>query len=405
VRVVICGAGVAGLALAHALKGSGAEVVVLERSPRPRRAGYMIDFFGPGFEAAEATGLAPRLRQLAQSVEAVDYRDERGRIRASMDVTRYRRAARGRLISLMRSDLELALRESAAEAAELRFGAEVVDATSDGNGAHVTLADGARVRGDVVVGADGLRSAVRRTAFGPDERFIRRLGFHTAAYIARSPELAARVGDRAGLTDSARRMLGFWTTAEDEISVFAVHRTAQPEPPAEPREVLLREYSDLGWIAPQALELCPPSAELYYDLVAQVVAPRWSRGRVVLLGDAAHAPSLLSGQGASLGVAGGFLLAERLISAPSAREAITEFERAWHPVTLQRQRAGRRAAGSFLPATAAGVRLRRLVLRATSALRLETVLGSAVVGTKPLPRVGTAQTRGDHTLRRTPPNS
>ncbi|SDK75905.1 hypothetical protein SAMN04487820_11274 [Actinopolyspora mzabensis] len=91
--------------------------------------------------------------------------------------------------------------------------------------------------------------------------------------------------------------------------------------------------------------------------------PSWSKGRVVLLGDAGYAVSLLAGIGASLGIAGAYLLADQLTRARSIDDALVTYERLWRPVVEEKQRTGRGTARWFLPASRLQLRLRRAMLR------------------------------------------
>lgn len=123
-RVVICGAGITGLALANRLSALGSEVVLLERASGPRPQGYMIDFFGPGYDAVEAMGLMPEVEAAAYRIAEASLLDERGRRRTGVQVTRF--ASDGRLLSVMRPDLERSLvpaRNSAAALAAPHHGA------------------------------------------------------------------------------------------------------------------------------------------------------------------------------------------------------------------------------------------------------------------------------------------
>ena len=115
-RALVCGAGIAGLATARLLAGAGWEVEVVERTTALRGGGYMIDFFGPGYAAAESMGILPRLREVANEIDAVEYVDCRGRAAARLDYRRMRHALDGRLLSVMRGDLEAVLREGLAAA-------------------------------------------------------------------------------------------------------------------------------------------------------------------------------------------------------------------------------------------------------------------------------------------------
>ncbi|GGX93533.1 FAD-dependent monooxygenase [Streptomyces hiroshimensis] len=379
-KALICGGGIAGLALARCLGGHGWEVVVLEKADGLRTHGYMIDFFGPGYTAAEEMGLLPRLQELGYAVDALRYVDEDGRTRAGLSYERFAKAAGGRLISIMRPDLELALYESLPGKVDVRFGTGLTAVTHHPDGATATLTDGTDVAADVVVGADGVHSAVRGLAFGDGEGdrgaqqhgrgepYVRRLGFHTAAFVFEDPGIHAIGRKNFVLTDTTDRQMGFYSLRDGRVAAFAVHRSADPALPDDPREALRREYGGLGWVVPRALRACPPGHEVYYDLVAQVEVPCWSRGRVTLVGDACYAVSLLAGQGASLGMAGAYLLAEQLAEAPSVGTALRRYEERWRPVVAEKQRAARRGVRWFLPGSQRELRLRRLALRAAALL-------------------------------------
>ncbi|KUG60095.1 FAD-dependent monooxygenase [Kocuria sp. CPCC 205292] len=379
-RAVVCGAGIAGLALAGCLGRQGWDVVVLERAPRPREQGYMMDFFGPGWDAAEAMGVLPAVRELGYTVDRLSYVDEHGRDRAGLPFARFARALDGHLVSVMRPDLEQVLREHARGVAELRFGRRVVGVRQRPGGAGAVLDDGTVLDADLVVGADGVHSAVRRSAFGPEQRYRRWLGLHTAAYVFEDPESYRRIGSRFCLTDSIDRAMGFYGLRDGRVAAFAVHRTAAPALPAAPREALRAVHGSLGWIAPRALAACPAADRLYYDAVTQIEVPRWSSGRAVLLGDSGQAVSLLGGQGASLGIAGAWLLAERLARAASVDEALADWERAWRPVVAEKQRVARGGAQWFLPSSRARRQARRLALRLAALPGLDSVVTRGLVG-------------------------
>jgi 2-polyprenyl-6-methoxyphenol hydroxylase-like FAD-dependent oxidoreductase len=136
-------------------------------------------------------------------------------------------------------------------------------------------------------------------------------------------------------------------------------------------------YSSLGWVVPRALAKCPTSSELYYDQVAQIEIPQWSRGRVTLLGDACQAVSLLAGQGAALAVAGAY---EQLVSAESIDSALTRYQELWQPVITEKQQVARRGVGWFLPSSSLQLWLRRLVLKLTSLPGVDSYVGTRLVG-------------------------
>lgn len=378
-RAVICGAGIAGLSLAQRLKTMGWDVVVIEKAPGPRRQGYMIDFFGPGYDAAEAMGILPRLKELGYAIEEASFLDGRGRRRASLSYARFQRAVNGRLLSIMRPDLELALREQVLGSVDLRFGCSVARIEQSAGGVQAALTDGTALDADLLVGADGIHSTVRRMVFGPEEPFFRYLGFHTAAYIVDDPDLYRQVKDRFCLTDTAGRQMGLYGLRDGRVAVFAVHRTADPTLPVDARLAVQQAYATLRWVVPRALAKCPDPSEVYYDQVAQIEIPQWSRGRVALLGDACQAVSLLAGQGASLAVAGAYVLAEQL-AASSVESALARYQELWQPVVAEKQRIGRRGAQWFLPSSSLRLWLRRAMLKLTDLPGLDRYFGTALVG-------------------------
>ncbi|MEV0068010.1 MULTISPECIES: FAD-dependent oxidoreductase [unclassified Amycolatopsis] len=285
-KAVVCGAGIAGLAAAQCLSRHGWEVVMLERAPAPRAQGYMIDFMGPEYDAAEAMGILPRLRELGYAVDEAGYYDETGRQRAVIRHDAFAKPVGGRLLSIMRPDLELALRESLPGDVELRFGAEVTAVSDRESGVRVGMAEGTDYEADLLVGADGVHSTVRGLVFGPEHGYFKYLDFHTAAFTFEDPKVQPLVRDRFCLSDSTGAQLGCYGLRDGRVAVFAVHRTPDPTLPADRAAALRREYRGLGWIAPRVLAACPPDDEVYYDQVAQIVMPRWSSGHVVLVGGA-----------------------------------------------------------------------------------------------------------------------
>lgn len=379
-KAIICGAGIAGLSLAQRLSSIGWDVVVIEKSAGPREQGYMMDFFGLGYDAAQSMGLLPRLRELSYRVEEVGYVDESGRRRAKLNYARFERAVNGRLLSIMRPDLELALRERVVDKVDLRYGGGIAYLENLTGGVQVTLADGTVIGADLLVGADGIHSTVRRAVFGDEEQFLRYLGFHTAAYIFDDPQIYDYLHNRFCLTDTAARQMGFYGLRDGRVAAFAVHRTPYPALPEDTQQAVREVYSSLGWVVAPALAKCPASSELYYDQVAQIEIPQWSRKRITLVGDACQAVSLLAGQGASLAIAGAYVLGEQLASADSVDAALARYQQLWQPVIAEKQQVARRGVGWFLPSSSLQLWLRRIVLRLTNLPGVARYVGTALAG-------------------------
>jgi 2-polyprenyl-6-methoxyphenol hydroxylase-like FAD-dependent oxidoreductase len=360
-KAIIAGAGIAGLSAANFLAARDWSVTVLERADGPRQEGYMIDFFGPGFDAAGELGVLPRLRELGYPVARLDYVDAKGRSRAHLDVGSFASMMDGNLVSILRPDLELALREALPPTVEPVFSATVTAVEQRADRVRVGLADGRQLEGDLLIGADGIHSQTRAVVFGPEADYFTFLGFHVGAFRFHDARADAVPANHYTATDTKDRALFFYRLRDGSVSVLDVHRTDTIDRPANPQAEFRHRYRDLGDLAGPALEHCPE--RFYYDQVAQIRMPAWHRGRVVLLGDAAAAVSLLGGQGASLAMAGALALAEELDRQRDVPAALDAFEVRWRPVVAEHQRAGRAAASWFVPANRRGLWMRRMFLR------------------------------------------
>ena len=171
VRIAISGAGVAGAALAHWLHRTGHEPTVIEQAPKFRTGGYVIDFWGVGYQVARRMGIEDPLRAAGYVVEVVRSVGSRGQVKADVHVDAFRRIFGDELISLPRGDLAAEIYATIDGKVETIFGDSIatVDAHSDGVG--LTFENGAPRDFDLLIGADGLHSNVRRLVFGPDEKF------------------------------------------------------------------------------------------------------------------------------------------------------------------------------------------------------------------------------------------
>lgn len=362
--VTIIGGGMAGLALAHELAPDH-RVTVLEASPGPRGGGYMIDFFGPGFLAAERMGVIEELRRRGHVFDGVRYGRPDGRDSGRIDVGPLVETIGGRYFSILRPEVELGLLAVLPRSVELRYGAPVAAVRCAGTGtgggrAAVELSDGTVLESDLVVACDGVRS-VARELVAPGHGVIVPMGYRVASYLYEDPQLAAELGERLLITDTVGRVGWAYAAGGTRVGVMLAERvdsagTARPVPD---RQRLQRDFAGLHPLVDRALAHAPET--FYDDLVAQAIAPRWSRGRLVLAGDAAHAPSLLSGQGTSLAIAGAESLAKSLRAAgPHVEAGLAEYERRWRPTTEKAQRSGRRSASFFTPSGPLQLRLQQI---------------------------------------------
>lgn len=350
-RALICGAGIAGLTTALALHRAGWSVTMIEKAQGLRAGGYMLDFFGPGYEAAQDLGVIEALQGHARGVGRLDFVDARGRTASSMAYERMIEAADGKLFPILRGDIERELHSALPGDVHISYGTDLTEVENRADRVVVTTRDGKRQDFDLLVGADGIHSQVRQLVFGPEEQFIRPLGFHTAAYFFESPRVAEALSGDFKMMTVRDRMVGLYEVDRHRIMSFFVMRADGLERPKDVRKALGAAFGELDWIVPDVLQAAPDNDGIYYDVVAQVAMDQWHRGRTILVGDAAYAVSLLAGQGASLAMAGGRALGQVLDGADDVGAALGRFEARLRPLVQDKQQAGRRMANWFVPAT------------------------------------------------------
>jgi 2-polyprenyl-6-methoxyphenol hydroxylase-like FAD-dependent oxidoreductase len=384
--VLISGIGIAGPALAHWLLHHGFRPTLVERSPRLRRCGYIIDFWGVGYDLVERMGLLEQVRAAGYQLDEVRLVDGQGRRAGGFDADVFRAATAGRFTSLMRGELSAILYGAIEQRAEVLFGDSISALDDAGDSVLVHFERGGSRRFDLVIGADGLHSGVRSLVFGPSSQFEKYLGYTVAAFSVsgyRPRDENVYVSHAVpGKTISRFSMREDRTMFLLVVTDSGVRAAALSDGDAQ-RAYLRDQFSNVGWESPQILAALSRSDDLYFDRVSQVRMPRWSRGRVALVGDAAFAPSLLAGQGSALAIIGAYVLAGELARANSVAAAFQRYEWQLQAFLEQKQDAALRFAQSFVPASQLAIRIRNLV---TKALAVPSIARLAM-GTSLLDRI------------------
>ncbi|WP_213773069.1 FAD-dependent monooxygenase [Bradyrhizobium sp. dw_78] len=353
--VLISGASIAGPALAYWLHRFGFDVTVVERADAVRSGGYPIDVRGTAIDVVERMGLLSQLKAAHIDSRKLTFVDAAGATIGVIRPEALTGGVSGRDIELPRGALTSLLHELTRDTAiHYRFNDSIDVLEDDGAGINVRFKGGAQGRFDIVVGADGLHSKTRALAFGPEQQFNRYLGrcfnlFSLPNYAGLSHEgvTYAEPGRMAGVyaVGDSDTLHGFLTFAADEPP-FLSH----PDIDAQRRRTA-KVFAGDGWEVPRLVEAMLRSDDLYFDTVSQIHMPRWSAGRVVLVGDAAYAPSFLSGQGSSLALVGAYVLAGELATHAVPTEAFASYERIIRPFIEANQALATRGGGLLLPRT------------------------------------------------------
>ena len=344
-RILISGAGIAGLTCAIWLGRSGFKPVVVEKAPRIRADGFIISISHHAYRFAQQLGLMPQLRERDAQVRASSYHDATGRALLTLD---YQRLFDGvDVLQIMRDDLQTVLFDNARELAEFRYGTSATHIKQVKRRADVTFSDGREESFDVVIGADGLHSATRDLTFDATEFNRRHLGLFCAAY--RLPNFRD-MRQKFETHMEASRYMVLHTTREGDLStVFVWAEGAPAAPPAGQRWAHLREtFGGAPKVVQQVLDNRVDDSAIYMDPLIQIELPTWHKGRVVIVGDAAHSLTLLSGQGASAALSD----ASRLSLALADREpedAFRLYESTMRPITSELQPSTRRLARWYVP--------------------------------------------------------
>jgi 2-polyprenyl-6-methoxyphenol hydroxylase-like FAD-dependent oxidoreductase len=317
VRVLVTGASIAGPALAHWLRRRGAEVTVVERNAGLRPGGQAVDARGITREVIRRMGLDAAVRAARTETAGAHTVAADGTVLETFRADDDGGDGYVSEIEILRGDLSRVLYDDTRDGVEYVFGDRIAELVQDAGGVEVTFAGGGRRRFDLVVGADGLHSALREMVFGPRERFVRHLG-HVMAFYCVPNEFGL---DRWLLEHQEPGRSAMLRPIRDATRAMAMFSFTAPDYDVDHRDVeaqkrLLRErVAGLGWLTPQLLAHLDDTPDFYLDQVAQVVLDRWSSGRVALLGDAAFSSSPLSGQGTGLALVGAYLLAGELAAA------------------------------------------------------------------------------------------
>lgn len=384
-NILISGAGIAGPALAYWLKRYGFSPTVVEQAPKPRTGGYVFHLHGlSGIEVLKRTGVWDKIlehRRIDREFMFVD-RSDRALARLQTPAAVADVEASGEQITIRRSDVARVLYDHTRNDVEYIFGNSVRRLDDSRDGVKVSFEHGGDAAYDLVIGADGLHSAVRKIAFGEEVLFKRFLGYYVAAFTAKDYP----IGYGTDITYFAPGLLVsiFGMKAREGIAVFVFRREKEFDSGADDiesqKQALKDAIAQRDWKIPELFEQMDAAPDFWLDSVSQIRMERWSKGRIALVGDAGYCPTLLSGFGAQLALAGAYTLAGELMRADGDfARAFAAYEEKLRPFVAEKQKNPERST-RYIPGSPSGLWVLQQVIRLLSLPGVSKLLFRATYG-------------------------
>jgi 2-polyprenyl-6-methoxyphenol hydroxylase-like FAD-dependent oxidoreductase len=364
--VLISGASITGPTLAFWLHQYGFKPTIVEIGQSLRPGGHAVDIRGVAQEVVERMGILDQIR--ARNVDERGFAgvDKDNKITYTMSVDAFDGKGIVADVEIMRGDLSEILYDATAPYTEYIFGDRITALHQDADGVQVTFASGLVKRFDLVIGADGVHSGVRALAFGADADYVRNLGAYTAYFTVPDPGdlenwfymynapgglVAAIRPERGG---AAKAMFSFRT---DKLDYDRRDIDSQ-------KRLLANTFGNAGWRSQDLLKAMWEAPDFYFDGICVVNCPKWSKGRVAIVGDAAYCGSPLTGLSTATSIVGAYVLAGELAASPSDHEAaFARYQEEMTPYVKQCKELPPGGVGGYAPMSGFMIRLRAMSMR------------------------------------------
>ncbi|MDD0967779.1 MULTISPECIES: FAD-dependent monooxygenase [Pseudomonas] len=375
-KILVTGASIAGPALAYCLSRQGMDVTVVERAPAFRDGGQTIDVRGAGREVVRRMGLEELIRANTTHEQGIAFVDRNNQTKAFIGVDAFDGDGPIAELEILRGELAKLLIQHSEDRVTYRFGDSIETIEDDGEQVHVRFEQGGEQVYDLVIVAEGIGSTTRNQVFG-DEVKRRPLDLYTAYFTVPRQPSDGQVMRWHNLPGGRCVCL-----RPDTLGTTRAFLTFQQAPSGyeklaqdEQKSLLKKLFADAGWETPRVLAALDDTTDLYLEAVGQVKMPRWSKGRIVLLGDAAYCASPISGMGTSLGLCGAYVLAGEVGRHADHRRAFAAYEALMRPFVAQAQSVPKFAPRLASPHSRLGIALGHAVLRMATAPGFKKLFG------------------------------
>jgi 2-polyprenyl-6-methoxyphenol hydroxylase-like FAD-dependent oxidoreductase len=343
-RILISGAGIAGLTVAYWLRRYGFTPTIVERAPSLLTGGYKIDVRGTALQVLRRMGIQDAVVAASTDMQGALLVDKDGNVINKMSGDAFGHRV-GSDVEIVRGTLCRILMDHILDA-EFIFGDSIQAISQSSGSVQVEFTTNGSREFDLVIGADGLHSNVRAIVFGEESRFLRELGLYLCVYTV--PNYLTL--DRLEMQYSELgRVAAIWSSHGDADAKacfgFIAPVRVDLRDRAQQQQVLASVYRGIGWEVPSLLKLMAGAPDYYFDTAAQIRMAHWSQGRIVLVGDAGYCASPMSGQGTSLALIGAYVLAGELAAAASDHQAaFRQYEKEMQPFVVLNQSLGIKSA-------------------------------------------------------------
>lgn len=381
-KVLICGGGCAGPALAYWLVRLGHQVTIIERNPVLRASGAQIDLRAQGITAVERMGLLPAIRKELVDEAGVALIDEKGTAWATIMANTSGKGAQGPTseFEIMRGDLVRLLYNATKDDVEYVFGKTVESFEQDDEKVQAYFSDGNSGEYDLLVGADGQGSRIRKTLFPAATDPYFHPGMHAAYWFM--PRIASDTNIRDNYMSTGGRTIMrrshnpeetqvYFMLRDDDPSIRSIYRASE----AEQKQFWKERFKGAGWQTDRFLEGMETTKNWYTSEVVQVKLDSWHKGRVVLLGDAGYCPSPMSGMGTSCSFVGAYVLAGELSKTPDdVQAALANYDKTLRPFAVEAQNVKFSIVRKFMPESSWAIIAIRWLMWTLCSLRLPELM-------------------------------
>jgi 2-polyprenyl-6-methoxyphenol hydroxylase-like FAD-dependent oxidoreductase len=297
-------------------------------------------------------GILPALREAHIHTSNVVFKESDGSTLRAIKPEELTGGTEGFDVEVPRGVLSSLLYEVSRQYVEYHFNDSIASVDDRTDAILVTFESGSRQEYDLVIGADGLHSRTRQLAFGPEDQFLRYLGYTFAGFTMPN---TLGLAETLTIYPAVERMAALYAIRKDEplhgfLNICRDHPTVEELRSVDAQRRIMNDaFRGDGWAVPQILEAFATADDIYFDSVSQIHMPRWSKGRFALVGDAAYAPSFLTGQGSSLALVGAYVLAGELASHKQHDDAFDGYERICRDFIERNQQTTKVRGSQFVP--------------------------------------------------------